>query len=86
MRVLVTGAAGHIGRHVTDELFAGGHQVVATDLVPVDDPRFERVHTGDLQDRELVRAAMEGAEAVVHLGAIPHPNSDDDSALFATNS
>jgi nucleoside-diphosphate-sugar epimerase len=85
MRILVTGAAGHIGRYVTDELFAGGHQVVATDLVPVDDPRFERVHTGDLQDRELVCAAMEGAEAVVHLGAIPHPNSDDDSALFATN-
>lgn len=85
MRVLVTGAAGHIGGHVIDDLLAHGHRIVATDLVPVDDPRLDRVHTGDLRDRELVRDAMAGAEAVVHLGAIPHPNSDDDSALFATN-
>ncbi|MDX3853849.1 NAD(P)-dependent oxidoreductase [Streptomyces sp. AK02-01A] len=85
MRVLVTGAAGHIGGFVLDDLLARGHQVVATDLVPVDDPRVECVHTGDLRDPQLVRKAMDGAEAVVHLGAIPHPNSDDDGALFATN-
>lgn len=85
MRVLVTGAAGHIGRHVIDELLAHGHRITATDRLPLDDPRLDGVHTGDLQDRELVRKAMGGAEAVVHLGAIPHPNSDDDSALFATN-
>ncbi|MCI3222959.1 NAD(P)-dependent oxidoreductase [Streptomyces sp. NP-1717] len=85
MRVLVTGAAGHIGGHVIDDLLAHGHRIVATDLVPVDDPRLDRVHTGDLSDPGLVRDAMAGADAVVHLGAIPHPNSDDDSALFATN-
>ncbi|MFD3921622.1 NAD-dependent epimerase/dehydratase family protein [Streptomyces sp. NPDC058595] len=85
MRVLVTGAAGHIGGHVIDDLLAHGHRIVATDLVPVDGPRLDRVHTGDLSDPGLVRDAMAGADAVVHLGAIPHPNSDDDSALFATN-
>lgn len=85
MRVLVTGAAGHIGGHVIDDLLAHGHRIVATDLVLVDDPRLDRVHTGDLRDPGLVRDAMAGVEAVVHLGAIPHPNSDDDSALFATN-
>ncbi|MFD7896607.1 NAD-dependent epimerase/dehydratase family protein [Streptomyces sp. NPDC059743] len=85
MRVLVTGAAGHIGRFVLDDLLARGHQVVATDLLPVDEPRAEAVHTGDLRDPDLVRKAMDGAEAVVHLGAIPHPNVDDASDLFATN-
>ncbi|WP_406325944.1 NAD-dependent epimerase/dehydratase family protein [Streptomyces niveus] len=85
MRVLVTGAAGHIGGHVIDDLLAHGHRIVATDLVPLDDPRLGRVHTGDLSDPVLVRDAMAGAEAVVHLGAIPHPNSPDDSALFASN-
>ncbi|MEU9745913.1 NAD-dependent epimerase/dehydratase family protein [Streptomyces niveus] len=85
MRVLVTGAAGHIGGHVIDDLLAHGHRIVATDLVPLDDPRLDRVHTGDLSDPALVRDAMAGAEAVVHLGAIPHPNSQDDSALFASN-
>jgi nucleoside-diphosphate-sugar epimerase len=85
MRVLVTGAAGHIGGHVLNELLAAGHEVVATDLVPVADPRLERVHTGDLQDAELVAQAMDGAHAVVHLGAIPHPNLPDAGALYATN-
>ncbi|MFB7269324.1 NAD-dependent epimerase/dehydratase family protein [Streptomyces sp. NPDC056244] len=85
MRVLVTGAAGHIGQFVRDDLLARGHRVVVTDLVPFDDPRAEAVHTGDLRDPCLVRKAMDGADAVVHLGAIPHPKSDDDSDLFATN-
>jgi nucleoside-diphosphate-sugar epimerase len=85
MRVLVTGAAGHIGQHVLAELFAASYDVVATDLVPFDAPRAERVHIGDLQDADLVRKAVDGVDAVVHLGAIPHPNMDDHSALFATN-
>jgi nucleoside-diphosphate-sugar epimerase len=85
MRVLVTGAAGHIGGHVTRELLAAGHRLVLTDLLPVDEPHAERVHTGDLRDPDLVRKAMDGAEAVVHLGAIPHPNVDDPSELFAHN-
>jgi nucleoside-diphosphate-sugar epimerase len=85
MRILVTGAAGHIGGYVTEELLAAGHELVLTDLLPVDEPRAVRVHTGDLQDPELVRKAMDGAEAVVHLGAIPHPNVADPSALFAHN-
>ncbi|SDO76984.1 NAD-dependent epimerase/dehydratase family protein [Actinacidiphila guanduensis] len=85
MRVLVTGAAGHIGRHTAAELLAAGHEVVLTDLLPADEPQALRVHTGDLQDPELVRAAMAGVDAVVHLGAIPHPNVPDPSALFAHN-
>jgi nucleoside-diphosphate-sugar epimerase len=85
MRILVTGAAGHIGRHVTDDLLAVGHDLVLTDLLPVDDPRAAAVHTGDLQDADLVRKAVDGAEAVVHLAAVPHPNVPDPSALFAHN-
>ncbi|MEV6171758.1 NAD(P)-dependent oxidoreductase [Streptomyces sp. NPDC051954] len=85
MRVLVTGAAGHLGRYVLGELAARGHRLVAVDQVPVDDARVDRVHTGDLRDPDVVRAAMDDVHAVVHLAAIPHPISDDDSALFAAN-
>jgi nucleoside-diphosphate-sugar epimerase len=85
MRVLVTGAAGHIGRHVTRDLLAAGHQVALTDLLPVGEPAAEHVHTGDLRDPDLVHKAMDGVEGVVHLGAIPHPNVPDPSELFAHN-
>ncbi|MFJ5262434.1 NAD-dependent epimerase/dehydratase family protein [Streptomyces sp. NPDC088387] len=85
MRVLVTGAAGHVGRYVLSELAARGHRLVVLDREPVEDARVDRVHTGDLQDPDVVRAAMDGVQAVVHLGAIPHPISDDPSALFAAN-
>lgn len=85
MRILVTGAAGHIGGQVTETLLAAGHELVLTDLRAVDEPRAVRVHTGDLQDPDLVRKAMDGVEAVVHLGAIPHPNDIDPSTLFAHN-
>ncbi|MEV6041195.1 NAD(P)-dependent oxidoreductase [Nonomuraea sp. NPDC052116] len=85
MRVLVTGAAGHIGPYVIRELAEHGHRITATDVEPVEVPEADRVHVGDLRDPELVRSAMAGADAVVHLGAIPHPVSDDPSGLFATN-
>ncbi|MFF4755755.1 NAD-dependent epimerase/dehydratase family protein [Streptomyces sp. NPDC002514] len=85
MRVLVTGAAGHIGGFATRELAAAGHELTLTDRVPFDAPATAQVLVGDLQDAELVRKAVAGADAVVHLGAIPHPNAGDPSTLFATN-
>ncbi|MET8824504.1 NAD(P)-dependent oxidoreductase [Streptomyces sp. NPDC004610] len=85
MRVLVTGAAGHLGGYVIGELAARGHRLTALDQHPVEDARVERAHIGDLQDRDTVRTALDGVDAVVHLGAIPHPKSDDDSRLFAVN-
>lgn len=42
MKVLVTGAAGYIGRHVVKRILDMGHEVIAADLVPNDiDPRAE---------------------------------------------
>ncbi|MFD8863544.1 NAD-dependent epimerase/dehydratase family protein [Streptomyces sp. NPDC059590] len=85
MRVLITGAAGHIGVHATRALASAGHELTLMDRVPFDAPARTRVLIGDLRDADLVRKAVDGAEAVVHLGAIPHPNAEDGSALFAAN-
>ena len=38
MRVLVTGGAGFIGRHVVAALRGDGHQVTVVDRVAFDDP------------------------------------------------
>ncbi|MDW5595047.1 NAD(P)-dependent oxidoreductase [Conexibacter stalactiti] len=89
MSVLVTGAGGGIGRVVVAELVAHGHAVVALDRagasVTAGDGGAQRVHVGDCRDAEVVRAAMTGVEAVVHLAGVPRPDLVPDAELFAGN-
>jgi nucleoside-diphosphate-sugar epimerase/GNAT superfamily N-acetyltransferase len=82
-RVLVTGAAGLIGRAVLDRLAAEG--IAATALILDGDAPADRVLRGDAQDPDLVATALDGADAVIHLAAIPAPDRDPDDDLFAGN-
>ena len=73
MKVLVTGAAGSIGRVVTSGLRELGHHVVAADLV-VTPPSYDGAwHTVDVGDPAAVDTvfAAEPLDAVVHLAGIP---------------
>ena len=82
MRVLVTGAAGSIGRVLTVGLADRGHEVVGLDLVPAPDG-FDNVwHTADCADADAVAdvfAAEPGLEAVVHMAGHPGELSLPDS-------
>jgi uronate dehydrogenase len=73
MRVLVTGAAGSIGRVLTPRLRERGHEVVAADLVGPPAAYDGAWHTTDVGDRAAVDTllAAERLEAVVHLAGIP---------------
>ena len=71
--ILVTGSAGRVGRAVVAELLARGFAVRGFDLVPT--PGLGDSVVGDLASLGDVRSAMEGVEALVHLGATP---DDDD--------
>ena len=73
MRVLVTGAAGSIGRVVTLGLCARGHEVVGLDLVPEPEGFTGDWHTVDCADPDAVTAVFEAErlEAVVHLAGHP---------------
>jgi NAD dependent epimerase/dehydratase len=81
-KVLVTGAAGFIGSHLTERLVRDGHQVRAfvryngrddrgnlADL-PADIQAAIEVERGDLKDPGAVKRAVEGREWVFHLGAL----------------
>jgi dTDP-L-rhamnose 4-epimerase len=74
MKVLLTGGAGFIGRHVHDQLVAEGHEVVVFDSFRPDvhaerpTPRAGLV-IGDVRDADAVTAAVEGADTVIHLAA-----------------
>ncbi len=72
MKVLVTGGAGFIGSHVVDKLAAAGHEPRILDLVPSPWHAEGEIDTAlaDLADRDAVRTAVEGCDAIVHLAAM----------------
>lgn len=81
-KVLVTGADGFIGSHVTELLVSRGYDVRAFVfynsfdswgwLDHADDKvkRAIEVHAGDIRDPFAMREAMRGCEAVLHLAAL----------------
>lgn len=82
MKVLVTGADGFIGSHLTEELVKKGYDVRAfayynsfntwgwLDTLSEDIMKHVDVFTGDIRDPNGVRTAMQGVEEVFHLAAL----------------
>ena len=74
MRVLVTGAAGFVGRTTVDALLAAGHEVVAlvrpsTDTSTLGWPTEVAVVRGDLRQPGPWAEQIDGVDVVVHLAA-----------------
>lgn len=71
MKVLVTGAAGFVGRHVCERLLARGDEVIGLDI-DFDRPLSGGVAPlrGSVEDPDAVARAIDGCEAVVHCAAI----------------
>ena len=81
MKILVTGAAGFLGRHIVALLKKKKH-VVVTVVRATSDTRYleeqgvELVH-GDLRDENCVKLAMKGVDAVVHAAAALRGKRED---------
>ncbi|MFZ5475182.1 MAG: UDP-glucose 4-epimerase GalE [Myxococcota bacterium] len=73
MRVVVTGGAGYIGSVVAEQLVAEGDDVVVYDNLSTGHaeavPPGARFVRADLADADALRAALRGADAVVHMAA-----------------
>ncbi len=97
MRIVVTGAAGFIGRWVVAELLSRGHTVLPIDNLSQGDrenlaelegnPNLEPLIIGDVRDPDACRAWLEGADAVAHLAASisVQDSIDDPAATFDNN-
>src|SRR5438105_3521005 len=95
--VLVTGAAGFIGSHLTETLVEAGARVRAfvrynsrndygwLEAVDAGVLSETEIFRGDLANPEAVRGAVRGCEVVLHLGAlIPIPYSYRHPREFVT--
>lgn len=86
MRILITGAAGFIGSHLTERLLANGAEVLGLDSFDdFYDPAVKRDNLaaaighsafrlveGDIRDRDLLRTAVpDPPDCIVHLAARP---------------
>ncbi|QDT03507.1 dTDP-glucose 4,6-dehydratase [Rubripirellula lacrimiformis] len=82
MKILVTGADGFIGSHLTELLVQRGYDVRALaaynsfnswgwlDSIPEQTKSSIEVVSGDIRDATFVRHAVRGTEAVLHLAAL----------------
>ncbi|MDE0582102.1 NAD-dependent 4,6-dehydratase LegB [Planococcus sp. A6] len=82
MKILVTGADGFIGSHLTEKLIEQGHEVKAfvnynsfntwgwLDSIPKSTLNEIEIFSGDVRDPNGVREAMKGVDEVHHLAAL----------------
>jgi UDP-glucose 4-epimerase len=83
VRILVTGSAGHLGEALVRVLDETEHEVVGLDLLA---SQFTRV-LGSIADRDCVREAMAGIDAVIHSATLhkPHVGSHGRGDFVDTN-
>lgn len=96
-RVLVTGAAGKVGKVVVQDLLSHGYDVFAVDRDFKEDPGVphmtaELTNFGEALDAlsstgvdVYGRAEMNAFDAIVHLASIPHPREVNDADTFSNN-
>ena len=82
MRVLLTGAAGFVGRPALD-LLSKNHQVTALDIRPL--AHCQGAIQADVLDYSALEAAMAGHDAVVNTIMAPNPTYTADGPGFTIN-
>ncbi len=93
--VLITGAAGFLGSHVTDAMLARGYEVIGVDdlahgslrnLEVAKQSRHFRFHEVDLCDIAALRNCIGHIDTIIHLAAYKNPRySAATSALLANS-
>lgn len=84
MRIVVTGGSGKAGRWVVRDLRERGHDVLNVDLVH-DGSAHGLCRLADLTDLGQAHEVIAGADALVHLGAIPAPGIRPEGETFRNN-
>lgn len=83
-KVVVTGGSGRLGTSVLEHFLASGYEVVNADQVKPKNPDVKHV-TVNLQNLGECYGVLAGADAVVHLAAIPVAYSHPNEVTFQNN-
>lgn len=84
-KVVVTGSEGKAGRYTVEELESKGYEVRKVDIAAPLDPGAHDTQRADLTDLGQTMELLSGADAVVHLAAIPAPHMVTDAETFRIN-
>ncbi len=84
MRITITGSRGLLGRYAVDYARQQQHQVLGVDIVGRGDPMQDYL-LADLTDLGQVYDVVHGADAVIHLAAIPDQRMAPDVKTFMDN-
>jgi nucleoside-diphosphate-sugar epimerase len=84
-KIVVTGGAGRLGRLTITGLLERGYEVLAIDKVRPQQPLPCRFLPVEMTEAAPVYDVLSGADAVLHLGAIPGPGGAPQSTIFYNN-
>jgi dihydroflavonol-4-reductase len=83
VKVLVTGGTGFLGAHLVPLLTAAGHEVrVLGRTAPPAAWANVQFLKGDLRERDVVRSAIDGVEAIFHLAGLVSFKPDDGRKMY----
>lgn len=85
VKVVVTGAAGKIGRWTVRTILDAGHEVIASDKKLREESASLNFIQAELRDYGQVCQLLMGCDAVVHLGNIPTDVRNPPQAIFENN-
>jgi nucleoside-diphosphate-sugar epimerase len=83
-KIVVTGGSGKAGRAVVRDLLEQGYEVLNVDFIPSLEPLAPFLRA-DVTDLGQTFEALQGADGVVHLAAIPAPGLQTDEITFRVN-
>lgn len=81
-RILLTGAAGRVGRALRPILREAYHLVLLTDLEAIDDcQEGESFQQGDIADFETVKSMAKSCEGIVHLAGLVNSHATFEESI-----